>query len=108
MARDERWVTPKEAAEILGMKNAEKIREALRAGSFPIGCAYKADGKWCYKIPRDPLEYFARTGRIPEVGEPTVLTLDGENRDGLEDIHILRAAAAIYSRIADKLEGVSA
>lgn len=108
MARDERWITPKEIAEEMGLKDPETIRAALRAGTFPVGWASKIPGgRWKYMVPRKAWDHFARTGRIPDVGEPTVLTLDGENRGGLEDAHILRAAAAIYSRMADKLEGVA-
>ena len=100
------WISPKEVAEQMGMKDPETIRAALRGGTFPVGwAAHIPGGKWKYMIPRAPGEYFMKTGRVPDVGEPVTLKLDGEEES---DAKILRAAAAIYSRMADKLEGVSA
>ena len=65
--RDRKYITPNEFAELLGKKNPESIREGLKAGTFPIGMAFKTfSGGWVYFIPREPAEYFARTGRIPE------------------------------------------
>ena len=104
----EGWVTPQEAAKMLGKTNAEKIRAALRAGTFPFGCAYHADGKWTYAIPREPLEEFCRTGRVPPIGERTA---GGEGFSfahlmggAAEEAQVLRDAAAIYIRMAERLE----
>ena len=62
-------ITPAEMARALGKQNADQIRAALRNGTYPIGCAYKAgkgSDEWIYDVPRAPFEEFIRTGRIPE------------------------------------------
>lgn len=67
MAKDVALISPAEVAERLGKTNAESIRAALRAGTFPIGFAYKAEGKWVYVIPREPFERFMETGRADPI-----------------------------------------
>ena len=60
-------ITPTEMARAFGKKNPEPIREALRRGTYPVGCAYKGPGgKWIYDVPRSAFDEFLRTGRAPE------------------------------------------
>ncbi len=63
MAKDIALISPTEAAERLGKLNPESIRASLRAGTFPLGFAYKAEGKWVYVIPREAFERFMESGR---------------------------------------------
>lgn len=58
-------ITPMEMARMLGKTNAEAIKQALRAGTYPIGMAYMTEtGRWVYDVPRKAFEEFIRTGRI--------------------------------------------
>ena len=67
MTKEVVLISPAEVARVLGKKNPETIRAALRAGTFPIGFAYKAEGKWVYVIPRKAFERFMETGRVDPI-----------------------------------------
>ena len=67
MTKNAALISPEEVAQRLGKKNPETIRAALRAGTFPIGIAYKAESKWVYAIPRKAFERFMETGRVDSI-----------------------------------------
>jgi len=65
MIREEN-MSPAEFARRVG-KNPEVIRNAMRAGSFPLGFASRLpSGGWLFVIPRAPAEEFLRTGVLPK------------------------------------------
>ena len=64
----ETFISVPDAAKLLGTA-AVKLMQALRAGTFPIGVAFKGAGKderWVYRIPREPFMKFLRTGVVPK------------------------------------------
>lgn len=60
-------ITPLEMANLLGKKNPESIKIALRNGTFPIGFAYKANKQWVYVVPREAFMNFVKTGKVEVV-----------------------------------------
>lgn len=47
--------------------DVDTIRDQMRRRVFPLGFAVKGKKRsYTYHIPREPAEYYLRTGRIPE------------------------------------------
>lgn len=45
----------------------ETIRDQMRRGVFPLGFAVKnGRGGYYHHIPREPAEYYLRTGKLPD------------------------------------------
>lgn len=65
-AQNPERITPAEMARALGKKNPDTIKAALWCGTYPIGMAYRAGGRWVCDIPRAAFMEFIKTGRVPE------------------------------------------
>lgn len=47
--------------------DVETIRDQMRRKVFPLGYAVKGGShSYTYHIPREPAEYYLRTGRLPQ------------------------------------------
>lgn len=64
------FVSVEEAGKLLGLSK-NSVQKGLRNGTFPIGTAFHTHengkrGEWHYRIPREPLMLFLKTGRVFE------------------------------------------